>query len=298
MTSDAEELVSIGRLSDAAGISADAIRVWERRFGRPTAIRLPSGHRRYPPGEVRWLRRVSFALAMGHRASEVIPLGEAELDRILSVADTPPEDLAAVEGILDRVREFDSSGLVRRLRAEWAELGPIPFLVRRVYRALSAAGRGWADGSLSVRHEHFLSAVLEDFLRARRFEAEEPNGPVVLFATLPGERHQMGLQGAALLAKRAGARVRLLGPDTPVEEILSAAREAEAAAVCLSVSLATGGAATDRLVVGLREELPEDVALIVGGTGARRSRRGRRRIEYLEDLGDFERRIGELARRP
>lgn len=297
MTSGSEELVSIGRLSDSAGISADAIRVWERRFGRPAAIRLPSGHRRYPPEEVRWLRRISYAIAMGHRAAEVIPLSDPDLDRLLSVDATPPEDRAAVEEILAFVRAFDVVGLRERLRREWGSLGPIPFLVRRVFRSLAAVGRRWAEGRLSVRHEHFLSAVVEDFLRARRLEAEEPNGPVMLFATLPGERHQLGLQAAALVAKRAGARARVLGPDTPAEEILAAAEEAGAVAVCLSVSLATGSAATDRRIVALRRALSPETALIVGGAGARRSRRGRRHVEYREDLVDFERRIVELVRR-
>ena len=38
------------------------MRIWERRYGRPEAVRLPSGHRRYTDAQVTWLRRVAEAL--------------------------------------------------------------------------------------------------------------------------------------------------------------------------------------------------------------------------------------------
>ena len=41
------------------GIGRDTLRVWERRYGRPEPIRLPSGHRRYTAEQIRWLRRVA-----------------------------------------------------------------------------------------------------------------------------------------------------------------------------------------------------------------------------------------------
>lgn len=60
---------SIGDLADATDIAPATIRVWERRYGRPKPVRLPSGHRRYSSDEVTWLRRVGEALANGHRPS-------------------------------------------------------------------------------------------------------------------------------------------------------------------------------------------------------------------------------------
>ena len=76
-------LLSIGDVANATGISTDTIRVWERRYGKPVPIRLPSGHRRYTVDQMHWLRRVAEALAQGARPSKVVKADEAELDAFL-----------------------------------------------------------------------------------------------------------------------------------------------------------------------------------------------------------------------
>ena len=50
------DLLSIGELSRATGLSIDTLRVWERRYGRPVPVRLPSGHRRISRSEWRMSR--------------------------------------------------------------------------------------------------------------------------------------------------------------------------------------------------------------------------------------------------
>ena len=56
---ESEALYSIGEVSALTGLSTHTVRVWERRYGRPTAVRLPSGHRRYEEDQVAWLRAVA-----------------------------------------------------------------------------------------------------------------------------------------------------------------------------------------------------------------------------------------------
>ena len=55
----------------------------------------------------------------------------------------------------------------------------------------------------------------------------------------------------------------------------------------MSVSLATSGPETDRQVADLREQLPLEVMLVVGGMGARGIRRGPRGVTYIESLEDW-----------
>jgi methanogenic corrinoid protein MtbC1 len=131
--------------------------------------------------------------------------------------------------------------------------------------------------------------MLFDFLMSVRLSLpENEDGPVVLLTTLTGELHGLGLQMAAIVAMLAGARVRILGTDTPNEEIVKAADEFAARAVAVSISLATGGVQTDRIVRALREQLPDHVDLIVGGRGARGVRRGPRGVVYVKDLAELE----------
>jgi MerR family transcriptional regulator, light-induced transcriptional regulator len=53
-----EELLSIGDVVRATGLTEATLRAWERRYGFPQPHREPSGHRRYAPGEVERILRV------------------------------------------------------------------------------------------------------------------------------------------------------------------------------------------------------------------------------------------------
>jgi DNA-binding transcriptional MerR regulator len=282
-----ESTCSIGDLAEATGLSTDAIRVWEKRYGRPKAIRLPSGHRRYREADVRWLRRVAEALARGHRPGKVVRLGEEALDALLaSPAESPATGFA--EKVLGLARESRAADLRRLLAGRARTEGPREFLAT-AGEILTAAGRAWADGQLGIRHEHLLSEMLEDVLRGLREEVPgRRGGEVVVLTTLPGERHALGLQLAALATKLTGADPRILGAETPIPEIAEAARETGASVVALSISLASGGPDTDRTLAELRDALSPGVRLLAGGRGARGVRRGPRGIVYPADLAEFE----------
>jgi DNA-binding transcriptional MerR regulator len=295
---EAEGLLSIGDLADAAGIAPNTIRAWERRYGRPQAVRLPSGHRRYTPADVRWLRRMAEALARGHRPSEVVGLPERELDDLLAPRPAPGRETRTLGKWLRWLREGRLADLRRELAREAEVRGPRAFLRERLAPLLGAVGRAWADGEIAIRHEHALTEIVEDLLRAMRDRLPAPRGrPAVVLATLPGEQHGLGLQMAALECARCGVTAHLLGPDVPLAEIAAATAEAGAAAVLLSVSLATGGVETDRLLADLRGRLPADVPVLVGGAGARGIRRGPRGIQYAETFDDLERWLEGLGRR-
>jgi DNA-binding transcriptional MerR regulator len=64
--------LSIGALSRATGIPVETLRTWEHRYGFPAPERRPSGHRVYSRAIVPRLRRISEAIARGHRAGQVV----------------------------------------------------------------------------------------------------------------------------------------------------------------------------------------------------------------------------------
>ena len=68
----ASHLTSIATVSEETGIGIETLRVWERRYGEPKPVRLPSGHRRYTWKQVEWLRQVAEAISRGHRPSQVL----------------------------------------------------------------------------------------------------------------------------------------------------------------------------------------------------------------------------------
>ena len=292
-------LHSIGDAAEAAGLTPQALRMWEERYGRPKAVRLPSGHRRYTDEQVRWLRRVADALAQGHRAGAVVALEEDDLSELLA-RSAPDEALGKGPRVmLDWLASYGADEIRAWLEARWNAGDYLKFLREEIAPLVVAVGRGWVDGELDVRHEHFLSEILEDELRRRRGEfRRRPGAPTVLFATLPGELHGLGMHMAALGAAAHGLAVRILGVDTPIESIARAAAELRTAMVAVSVSTSSGSAETDRILAELRRELPPSIRLVAGGAGMQSARRNPKGVECPKDLEDWDRILTGLASDP
>ena len=279
MSSRAHGVLSIGALSAASGIPVATIRTWERRYGFPVADRKPSGHRVYPVSTVPRLRLIQQVLARGHRAAEVVPASERELEALLAAhagARASPAGVRTRAGIsMDPVSElftaihaFDAGVLRRAFEAEWARRGPLEFLEESAAPFLKAIGDAWEAGELDVRHEHFASACLGDFLRTVRGPLEDRTvGPIAALATLSDERHGLGLQMAAVMFAVAGWDPLVLGVETPVDQIVALVREAPIEAVALSCVTPLDERATDDLRT-LRRQLPRPIPLLVGGRGS------------------------------
>jgi methanogenic corrinoid protein MtbC1 len=295
--------LSIGALSRATGIAVETLRTWESRYGFPVPERKPSGHRVYPVSAVPRLRRIAQALSLGHRAGQVVGVSEEALGRLLetsaaappsppsaaTAAFVPVEDLA---GQLRLVKAFAGERLGRYFLADWARMGPVEFLESSIAPLVRAVGEAWEQNDLEIRHEHFLSERVGDLLRSLRVPLEErATGPLVAFATLPGERHGLGLQMAALVLAAVGCRVLYLGTEVPIPQIASLARDLAARAVAVSVSAATKGTASATALRRLREALPRRVLLLAGGEGAPASRTGLESLRTLRELDAWGRRV-------
>jgi methanogenic corrinoid protein MtbC1 len=272
--------LSIGALSRATGIAIETLRTWESRYGFPVPERKPSGHRVYPLAAIPRLRRVAQALALGHRAGQVVAASEGALGQLLAASPAmpapsvppvaaPADAAAGTLALLELVTHFEAERLRQALVADWARLGPVEFLETRVAPLVRAVGDAWTRGELEIRHEHFLSERVGDLLGSLRLPFEEQaSGPLVVYATLPGELHGLGLQMSALVLAAAGCRTLYLGTDVPVAQIAPLVRDLSARAVAISVSRATRGQGSTTLLRRLRESTPRRVRIVVGGEGA------------------------------
>jgi methanogenic corrinoid protein MtbC1 len=290
--------LSIGALARATGIAVETLRTWESRYGFPRPERKPSGHRLYPLTAVPRLRRIAQALALGHRAGQVVGVSEAALGQLLAASPGAPDATAGagepvdLSGLLRRVARFEAEPLRQALVADWARLGPVEFLETRIGPLLREVGEAWARGELEIRHEHFLAQRVSDLLGALRMPFEErARGPLVVYATLPGELHGLGLQMAALLLTAAGCRSLYLGTDVPIRQLAALARDIQARAVALSVSRAARGPASATTLRRLRERLPRRVLVVAGGEGAPPARPGIAVVASLRELDAWGRRL-------
>ncbi len=282
-----ERLYSVGAAARESGIAAETLRIWERRYGKPVPQRLPSGHRRFTHDQVLWLRRIADALARGVRASKAVNASLDELEAWLAPAVVEVDE-AWLARAITCVERLDQDGLELLVLDGRDDMDVVTWLRMRVARLLERVGVRWAAGALDVRHEHLASEVVAHVLRREgdRFSAP-PGAPTIVFGTLSGEQHGLGILMASLVARQCGWRTVVMGVDAPARELASTARELHARVVGVGVSLATSGVDTDRRVAELRDEVGPNVQVLIGGSGARSGRRGPRGVHVVSELREL-----------
>ncbi len=265
---------SIRVVSKMTGIEPETLRMWERRYDFPKPERTEGGSRLYSELDVEALNMIVRAMREGYRPGEIVGKSIAELSRIVT-RSAAPEPVTTPPSLDEAFAALEREDVVRLraiLRQAAVLLGPSRFVTDLAHPAAVRAGQLWQAGKLHVRQEHVLSEALSAQLHLLAGSLEEPaNAPVVLLTTLPGERHALGLDLVSVYLSANRVSTRVLGPDTPVDEIAQAARAYHADVVGIGVSEAAEAKQVKRDLRALLEELPRRARVWLGGGGAARA---------------------------
>jgi DNA-binding transcriptional MerR regulator/methylmalonyl-CoA mutase cobalamin-binding subunit len=262
----------IASVERETGLSKDTLRVWERRYGFPTPERDVNGERLYAPVQVRRLAQIKRLMDRGHRPGKLMTLDEAgllALDQARSSAWPSPDD-QQLEHWLNLVKTHDSEALQQTFHREMAKRGMTRFVQDIVAPLIARVGEAWSRNELGIFEEHLFSQHLEKLFRTTLANmAPQSGSPRVLLTTLSGEEHTLGLLMVEALLVVEDAYPVLLGPQTPVDEIVRAATIKQVDAVCLSFSTAYSPALAAQGLRDLRQMLPGDIQLGAGGYGVK-----------------------------
>jgi methylmalonyl-CoA mutase cobalamin-binding subunit len=281
----------IGAVAVLTGLTVDTLRAWERRHRVVTPGRDDRG-RVYGEADVRRLQLVAAAVSRGHAVGRLARLDDAALTALLqtptpvpgaalpadpasaprrarrgsSVPDPTPSLSAPLGRVLAALRRFDATEVEREIGRVAAALPPRDLVHAWVLPLMRHTGAEWHDGRLSPAQEHLLSAVLRSLLGGViRAMPHAPRRPNLLMTTLPRDRHEFGILGAALLATLAGVRVTYLGVELPPDEIVDAARRSGASAVVLGLTYSETRARAAADVERIARRLPAGIELWLGG---------------------------------
>jgi MerR family transcriptional regulator, light-induced transcriptional regulator len=266
------------------GLSADLIRVWEKRYGVVMPARTPSGRRLYSDGDIEWLRLLAEATLTGRTIGQVATLSADALAALVHAGSntshepagradhgvpTPPAPTADHLGMsLLAVEQFDGVALDARLRRAIVALSAEAFLDALAVPLPARVAERVREGSLRPAHLHLTFAVLRRVLDHVTTMAASPDAfPHLLVTTLPGQPEELGALVTAAAAAVAGWQVTYMGPGLPAEDVAETAASVGARAVALSLGAPSG----DRVVSGefrrLRALLPPAVEILVSGAG-------------------------------
>ncbi len=289
----------IRTVSRVTGLSADTLRVWERRYGFPKPLRAESGLRMFTDDDLQRLTLIVRALHWGYRPSEIVHRSAADIEQLLARPYHALEDETGetphVQPILAALKRDDIQTVSNGLRSAAATLGIKAFVGRVATPLLQRVGEAWQKGDLQIRHEHFLSEALISRVRQLLTQFDmQPGSPTILLTTLPGEQHTLGLQLAALYVAAEGAIPRLLGGQTPLPEIAAAALAVNADVVGISLSASSSPREALRQSRWLLPRLPATTEIWLGGLVTRDLETRDKRILAVPDWSAVERAVRRL----
>jgi len=150
-------------------------------------------------------------------------------------------------------------------------------------------GEAWNRGEIEVYEEHLYSETVETMLRhAIHTVPHADSPPRVLLTTLPGEVHGLGLLMVETLLTLEGCSCISLGPQTPRNDIVAAARHEEVDVVALSFSSLARQGMVDENLRWLRDNLPAGTELWVGGRGVQPFANDPKAMQVFESLSQIQ----------
>jgi DNA-binding transcriptional MerR regulator len=264
----------IRAVSRLTGIGIDTLRAWERRHGAVTPLRDDRG-RMYTDADVERLRLLRGAVEGGHSIGRLAGLSDQQLQQLAAppvpkAAPLPARataiDATALSAALDR---FDAAALDQEIARLAAALPPFELVRDVLMPMLVRIGDEWRTGRAGVAHEHLMSSTVRNILGSFLRLYARPDVPArLLFATLSGDRHEIGTLGAAMLAASSGLGVTYLGPDLPARDIVESVRPAGATVVVVGLTTALPRKAKERELGIVVRDLPKEIELWTGGRGA------------------------------
>ena len=278
------------------GLSPHLIRVWERRYNAVSPDRTDTNRRRYSDEEIERLSLLRAATFAGHSIGEVARLPIEKLKRLVSELPPPetpkatrskPTASASIDDCLKAIGNLHVTELETVLGRGAAAFGQHGLLQKVIAPLAVRIGELWREGVITAAHEHFASGVIRNFLtRHSRPFATNGSNPVLVVATPAGQLHELGAVMAAAAANDIGWRVVYLGIGLPALEIAGAGISNGAAAVALSIVYPGDDPNLPRELESLRNHLPPETKIIVGGRAANSY------TSVLERIGALK--VGEL----
>ena len=264
------------------GVPKETLRVWERRYDFPQPDRDHNGERLYPADQVQRLRLVKRLLDHGYRPGKIMHLGHDELTELVGKAGTetpaPNADDPELRQCVELIKSHKMYELRQRMAQALLQMGLQRFVIELVAPLTTLVGESWSAGNLAVFEEHLFAEALQSVMRNAISAANQQAGqaaasPRILLTTVPQERHGLGLLMAEALFALQGAHCVSLGVQTPLNDIVEAARVQQADIVALSFSSVMSPRAAIENVSELQNRLGDSVQVWAGGSCAALARR-------------------------
>lgn len=261
---NADRTYEIQEVAELTGLSTARLRAWERRYDVVRPTRQDNGYRAYTASQVALLRAFARLVRAGERIGDI---AAQPRDEVIARAEVTVGDESPISPFIEAVRGYDRTRLQELVADRLRRVGAERFATEIVLPLATQVGDLWSLGRLPIASEHLASEVIVHVLKGA-LSAGVGEGPLILAAALPDERHEWGFLATLVQAQGAGWQVQYLGPDLPLDEVIQAAWTVRPAAIALSGS---NPELLERHLPALSHfisHLPPGVRAVIGGRGA------------------------------
>jgi methanogenic corrinoid protein MtbC1 len=270
---------TISDVERETGLAKETLRVWERRYSFPLPLRDAFDERIYPIDQVKKLRAIKRLIDSGYRPGKIVHLSLSALQKLSEESDAArtsakPQGISEahpdLQDYLNLCKTHQVEELRRKLSQAFLQMGLQRFVIDLMAPLTSLIGESWATGYLAVFEEHLFSESVQVVLRnaishITQNNTQSQTRPRIVLTTFPQERHGLGLLMAEALLALEGAHCISLGVQTPIMEIIDAAKTQSTDIVALSFSRSMNSRQTIDGLNELRSRLPASIELWAGG---------------------------------
>jgi MerR family transcriptional regulator, light-induced transcriptional regulator len=284
------------------GIPANTIRAWERRYGAVEPARDGNARRAYSAADVHRLRLLKRLTVAGHAIGRIAKHPTPHLEGLVAEADALPLTATAInKALVDRIlraaEHYDIDECQQLIGTALVALPPLEAVRRVLSPLMTAVGDAWECGEYTVAQEHAVTATVKrSVLAVVNTYRTVARGPLLTFATLSGERHELGALFATYIAAGFGLRCTYLGPDLPPTDFVGALRRIKPHVVGISVVHKPADCDMAGQIAALGREVPDGVAIWLGGAALLRvlKRKPPPRCRLIRTIDDYELCLAEV----
>jgi DNA-binding transcriptional MerR regulator/methylmalonyl-CoA mutase cobalamin-binding subunit len=306
----------IQTVAERTGLSAHAIRAWERRYQAIEPARSPGRHRMYSEADLHRLNLLAEASRTGRQINALAKMSNEELQALLGRKpdSRPPKsavgiapsgnesgDRALCAQALEAVRRLDTLALDDALQRAQVCLGDQGLLRRVITPLARELGELWRSGKITAAQEHFFTAMAKMFIwnMTRQYKPDRRD-PRMVVGTPAGQFHEIGARIVSAVAANHGWNVIYVGTSLPSFELAGAVEASGASALALSIIFPLDDPRLPGEIEVLGRLLPRHIRILVGGQASAAYRPALQAIgaRVMDSLDELDTELDSLRRRP
>lgn len=264
---------TIDMAAQMSGLTKNVIRAWELRYKALRPLRTDTNRRLYTEEDIQKLKFLNELTHRGYRIGSIANLSNEELKSLLDKRSQEQKTVNldkddyndTILKFIKFIQDFEEKKIRFSLEDLRLQLPKQIIITKIILPLFDKIGEMWRSGRLRISHEHFATAIFKNFLLdLKESENVSDFAPKIIICTPVGQHHELAAAAIAVLVTTIGFNTIYLGANVPSEDIASAAGQADAKFVILSVIYPENESMLINNLKKLRSYLPT-TGILVGG---------------------------------